>query len=270
MIEYKMLAADMDGTLLNSLSAMTERTCAVMREADAAGCKVVICTGRIRHSVLPYIKMLGLDNPIIVANGAQVRYAMRDEILSEHLLPSAEALELIRLGRSMGAHARVYHTDDKVYVDEILPIDAAYSDRTRTPVVPVGDLCEYFARRKPLKVLNVMPDMEGVHAFIARAGAALGDRVYLTPGSDTFAECMNPLATKGRGVRAVAEYLNIPMEHVIAAGDHYNDITMLDAAGCSICSSNAQDAVKSRVDKVGKSNDEDGIALLIEEMVLRS
>lgn len=268
MNKYKMATIDMDGTLLDSKSRITQRTADILREVDAAGCKIILCTGRIHHAIKPYAEQLGLDNYSIVGNGAQICRALSGEVVDEHLL-SVEKLNIaVRAGRKYGGHPRVYGTDGRVYVDKLTAEDRDYSIWTATDVIETGDLTTYFTA--PLvKVINVMPNHKAVEDALRECREIMGDSVFLTDGMMNFAECMNSLASKGQAVTKLADMCGVKLPEVIVAGDHHNDLPMFNLPGVlGITCANAQDAVKAAADKVGLSNDEDGIALLLQEIVL--
>lgn len=265
--KFRIAAIDMDGTLLNSNHEITPATAEMLRETDAMGCKVVLCTGRIFHAVEPYIQQLGLDNFAIVGNGAQIRKAFGGEVLDEHLLSKEIIVSMAKVGNKYGGHPRVYGTDGRVYVESLTDEDTDYSSWTKTEIVPIGNFEKYLPD-KLIKIINVMPGEDAVANVMSEGKSLFGNKVYITPGMLGFTECMNSKASKGLAVKRLAEMCSVPLEQVIVAGDHHNDITMYDLPGVfGITCSNAQEVIRKKAKIVGKSNDEDGIALIIRELV---
>lgn len=267
MSKFAIAAIDMDGTLLNSTHEITPFTQKILREVDAAGCKIVLCTGRIFHAVEPYTKQLGLDNFTIVGNGAQICKALSGEVVVEYLLPKDIIIKIAEVGKRHGGHPRVYGIDGRVYVETLNDSDIDYSNWTQTDVIPVGDFEKNLAPEL-IKVINVMPNDDAVTNVLRAVTELFGQEIYVTRGMLGFAECMSSKASKGNALRKLAEICSVPLEKIIVAGDHYNDLTMYDLPGVlGITCNNAQDVVKERAKLIGKSNDEDGIALLLQKLM---
>lgn len=266
MHKYKLVALDLDETLLTPDSLLSDYTIETLRQIEKTGIKVVLCTGRLYEGARPYAQSLGIDNPGVFCNGAQIRKALSGDILHECPLSIEHACEAIRLGQECGGHPRVY-MDDRIYVPELLEKDQAYSKWTSVKVEAVGDLCSFLAKA-PLKLINVMPDAEAIPVLVEKSARFFGDNLYITQSLGTFVEYMNAGATKGKGIKRLAEMWGIGKEEIIAAGDHLNDLPLFAEAGLSIAPANAQPAVRAAATVVCAGNDEDGVARKLSAVLL--
>lgn len=267
MHKYKMIALDLDETLLRPDSTLSDYSVGVLKAVAETGVKIVICTGRLYEAALYYLDRLGLNNPGIFCNGAQIRTALDGKILNECPLSLEDARIAIRLGEEAGGHPRVY-MDDRIYVSRIIEEDRIYAGWTRVKVDEVGDLSA-FLKKDPLKLITLMPDSESIPSLLEKNGAVFENRLYFTQSMSTFVEYMNVGATKGKGLKKLAGRWGLSKEEIIVAGDHFNDLPMFEEAALSLAPSNAQEKVRTAASVVCLSNAEDGVAQKLEEMFLR-
>lgn len=261
-MNIKLIAIDLDDTLLNDNLKITPRTIRAIKAAEKKGVQTTICTGRMYVSTYPYAQELGIDIPLITYNGALVKNSLDNNILYERTVPLKETRNVIELCRKYNCHLNVYH-QDKLYVENSGYWANRYSSRIKVPLHEVDDLIE-FLQEPPTKLL-MMADED----ILGKIRKNLeGSTLYITKSKSHFLEALNPEATKGIGLEVVAKSLNINRENVMAIGDNENDIEMLKYAGYSVAMANADDYVKEHADYVTGNNNEDGVAKVIEEMVL--
>ena len=271
--KYRLVAADLDETLLNPESILSEYTVDVLRAIAEKDVKVIICTGRSYVASLPYLKQIGLNNPGIFCNGAQIRVALDGNILHERPLPVEEAKLAIRLGEETGGHPRIY-MGDRIYVSHMIEEDKIFSERTRAAFESVGDLCAFLDKpgSVPLKLINYMSDPESVPVLIEKNKRVFQNRLYMTQSMSInraiFVEYMNASATKGNGVKKLADMWKISRDEIVAVGDHLNDLTMFAEAGLSIAPQNAHPSVLEAASAVCLSNAEDGVPKKLAEIFL--
>jgi len=268
--KYRLLAIDLDETILDPESRMSEYAVSVLREIAAHDVKVVVCTGRSYLGSLCYLRRIGINNPGIFCNGAQIRASLDGSILHECPLPVEEAKLAVRLGEEMGGHPRAY-MDDCIYVSHIIENDKIYSDRTQTPIEAVGDLYS-FLNKDPLKLINFMSDPEMVPVLLEKNNRVFQDRLYITQSvsvnKSIFVEYMNASVTKGSSLRKVADMWGISKEETAVAGDNLNDLTMFAEAALSIAPQNAHPSALSAATVVCLSNAEDGVPKKLAEIFL--
>jgi Cof subfamily protein (haloacid dehalogenase superfamily) len=267
MHRYKLAAFDLDGTLLLPDHSLSEYAVAVLCAIDERGVKIVPCTGRPYGGTLSHLRRIGVDAPGVFCNGAQLRTALGGEVLDECPLPLDDALAVVRIGLEMGGHPRVY-MNDRVYVSSVIEEDRGYFQRTGSVVEAVGDLSAFLSGdgSAPLKIINLMPSVESIPAIFQRSKLFFGERVYITQSLSTFVEYMHAGATKGKGLRKLARRWGLSKEEILAAGDHFNDLTMFQEAGFSIAPRSAQPIVRDAASCVCLGNEEDGVAKKLAEI----
>jgi len=270
MKNYRLAALDLDETLLTPESVLSEYAVGVLRAIAEKGVKVIICTGRAYVGSLSCLKQIGLNNPGVFCNGAQIRVALDGDILYELPLPVEEAKPAIRLGEEMGGHARIY-MDDRIYVSHIIEADKIFAERTGIRFEAVGDLCA-FLDRPPLKLIHYMSDPKLVAPLVEKSERVFQDRLYITQSLSInrtiFAEYMNASANKGNGLKKIAGMWGISKDEILAAGDNLNDLPMFREAGFSIAPQNAHPSIQEAASAVCLSNAEDGVSKKLAEIFL--
>jgi 5-amino-6-(5-phospho-D-ribitylamino)uracil phosphatase len=284
----RLLALDLDGTLLNSRGELSERNFNAIRQARGVGVSVAIVTGRRFRDARPLALQLGLDVPVISHNGALTKHATTLETVKALLMPLEAAREVIEAGLSHGADALVSDDPDGpglLVYDHISDDNLALVKYIEWSRRVVGDDPAETVRR--VASLREYLDHEPIHiAFSGRcepmAHLAEGLRRKCGPKirvlctiyprqNFTLVDVLHPDASKGTGVEAAAAELSITAEEVMAIGDNHNDIEMLHYAGTGVVMANAE----SQLLDAGEffqtaSNDEDGVALAIERFILEA
>lgn len=261
-MDIKLIAIDLDGTLLNNDLVISKRAVRAIKEAENRGVKVTLCTGRMYASAYPYAQQLGINVPLITYNGALVKNSFDEEIIYKRNLPLADAKYVVEICRECDCQLNVYF-EDKLYVEKNDYWAQKYASRVNVPIYQVDDLIE-FLKAPPIKLLAM-----GEEDVLQIIRGRLSEReLYITRSQPHFLEVLNVEATKGRGLDAVAKKLAIGRENVMAIGDNENDIEMFKYAGFSVAMANAEDNIKIHVDYVTTNNDDDGVAEAIEKLIL--
>lgn len=264
---YKLIAVDLDDTLLNDRLEVTPRTRLALGQAHGAGVVITLATGRMYRSALPFTLDLGIEVPIITYQGALVKNACSGEVLLERLVPLDRAREVLAEGYEAGVHINLY-LDDTLFVDSITPEGAGYAELAGVEMHPVGNLLA-FLDREPAKILFIAePDL--LDGLRDRLRAKFADSLYITKSKPRYLEFMHPGATKGRALEALAEKLGCAASEVMAIGDSYNDLDMFRYAGMAVAMGNAPGEVKERAGYVTDTNNCDGVAKALEELVLNN
>ncbi|NGZ76820.1 Cof-type HAD-IIB family hydrolase [Saccharibacillus alkalitolerans] len=242
--DYKLLALDMDGTLLNDDHEVSEETAKWIRRAVKEGFHVCLSTGRAAMHALPYAVELGLETPMVTVNGSEVWKAPHQ--LHYRALMDVEAI------RNMHALAEEYGVWFWAYTTERL------YNRDHWP--------ETLDDKEWLKFGYNTPDRDVLHDILMRLQDMGG--LQITNSSMENLEINPEGISKASGIAQVCELLGIRMEQVIAVGDSLNDIAAIQAVGLGVAMGNAQEAVKEAADLVVASNNEDGIVQIIREYML--
>jgi Cof subfamily protein (haloacid dehalogenase superfamily) len=283
----RLVALDLDGTLLDSRGELTERNRAAIDAARARGVGVALVTGRRFRDARPLALELGLDVPVIAHNGALTKHARTLETVAAVLMPVEAALAVVRIGRAHGADALV--SDDHLgagllVYDHVSPGNTALARYIAWSRRVVGEDAAAAIRRVPS--LEEYLDHDPLHIAFSGGCAEverlaelmrreLGESVRLLltlyPKMDfALLDVLHPEASKGAGLAAVAAEQGLEREEVMAVGDNFNDLEMLEYAGTGVLMGNADPALGGR----GRfhttvTNDEDGVAVAIERFVLQ-
>jgi Cof subfamily protein (haloacid dehalogenase superfamily) len=261
----KLIAVDLDDTLLDSKLAVSPRACEAIRKAVAKGVTVTIATGRMYSSALVYAKQLKLDVPLITYNGGLIKSCLSGEILMHRPIERQDALDVLALFKERDWYIQTY-MNDELYVKEQDEYAAYYSRFSGRPAIAVGNKL-FDAELPPTKMLS-MSSKEGIKDIYNTVKEQFGDKLTLAISKPTFMEITHPLANKGRALAFLADKLQIKQEEVMAIGDSGNDLDMITYAGWGVAMGNASDAVKAAAKLETLTNDADGVAEAIEKYVL--
>lgn len=261
MPDIRLVAIDLDGTLLDDEKCVPQVHVDAIREAHAAGVHVVLCTGRMLPNVTDTLERLELDLVVAAYNGAKVvdTHARGREILLHRPIPSERAAPLVDIASETGWLLNVYH-DDRVLTHvehRSHPLVEDYHARggARYQFAESGDL----RTLDPTKLIFIVDPAEMDHVERV-AEPALAGLSYVRSEPE-FLEIMAPNIDKSAALRALAEHFDVTLEQCMAIGDGGNDIEMLQAAGVGVAVANAQDRVKAVADVVtDRTNNEGAVA----------
>ncbi len=257
-------ACDLDRTLIAQDALLRPRTAAAIAAARAAGIHVIVVTGRMFRSVLPYLEQAGLDDPVVCYQGAVVADPATGEFLRHVPVPLESALEAIDAVVTAGYHVNCY-LDDLLYVAEVTPEARAYADFQRIEIHAVGDLRTWLDR-DPTKLVAVGPPAE-MDALEAVLKPRFRGRLFVSKSLPHFLEFAHPDVSKGSGLQFVADRLGFGPAETVACGDGENDRELLDWAGFAVAVANAHPEILARADLVVPSVDDEGVAALLEAFV---
>ncbi len=264
-IPCRLAALDLDGTLLNENHIVTDRNCEALRKLSAQGVVVVLVSGRMHRSILPFSNQIGLENPIISYNGGMVKHAKTGEIFHHTPIPAPLAMALVQYCDQEGLHLN-FCLNDELYIKERNQWSDLYESRTGVTAIALGDLHQLDGE-EPTK-MQVLDTPETIDRLLIAFKEDFGRRLYVTKTQIEYIEFMNPQVSKGRALTALATQLDIPMELVVAFGDGYNDESMMRVAGYRIAMGNSVDEIKACANYITETNQNDGVALATEQLLL--
>lgn len=259
----RLIALDMDGTILNSSSELTPRTKNVIRSAISTGIAVVIATGRMYPSALPLIKEVGISCPSVFYNGAIVRDPVSGEILHERGLGIDLTAEIVSYYKDQGWYIQIYNNDKVYVVDGNDPRTKFYENISKIPPVSLGEKLWDF-NVDSTKLLGITLDETVFPYMVEKTKSRFGSRVYTAVSWGAFVEIAHPEVNKANGLALVAERLGIDRKDVLAIGDAGNDKEMIVWAGHGVAMGNSSDQLKAVADEVTLDNDNEGAATIIE------
>ena len=266
----RLIALDLDGTLLNDAKELTERTQRALEAASRSGIEVVLSTGRpvtalpqeVAH--FPYIKYA------LTADGARIENLRTGELLFEGLIPKEMVKPIYDIFDDYDVIEEIYikgqgyiSERDIDHLEEYTtnPAHAAYARRTRKRVEDIHDLLDqdidkahalfksFEDREDAMRRIRQIADLELCDAFPINL------------------EVSAPGINKGEGLKILGEKLGIGTKDMMAFGDSNNDSAMLQTAGVAVVMDNAYESVKEMADVIAPSNEEDGVAAVIEQML---
>lgn len=262
---YRLVVADLDGTLRSRTLGVTPGVRAAVAEAQARGVRVCVATGRMWPSAAPWVKMLGADAPAILYNGGQVLDFAADRVLYERRLPRDLARDVLALIRREPA-ARIHlYVDDRVYVERLDPLTDAYAadDGVSVDIVPA---LEALLARDPYKMLLIgSPERMAALGDSVRAS---GLAVHAVQSEPHYLEILPLGVSKGAALGPMLEALGVAAEEVIAVGDNWNDLEMIEAAGLGVAMGHAPAGVRARADHVCGTSEQEGFREVVERFVL--
>ena len=264
---YRLLAIDLDGTLLNPRprKTITPRTRRALQQAVDAGMRIVIATGQ-NLAVLQHICAdLPIEGPQIIENGAQIADITTGQIYHEHLLPAKYVLPVLVALQQTGFH-RAYHTRNRVYADIDTPRVRQWYRPPVPPVIEVEDVTSLYPE-PCIKVVGVGEESK-LRAHRPELMRTFAEQLYVTQSAFDLLEFLHPAVSKRQGLITIARDLGIERAEIVAIGDGHNDIGMIQFAGLGVAMGNAHDEVKNEADYVTLSNAEDGVAVVIENLIL--
>lgn len=239
MLPYRLLAIDLDGTTLNDNKEITPATKYWVRKADENGVVVSIATGRGRQSAETFRKELALTSPMVYLNGAEI-WKSPNNLLERHYLMTQDILKL---------HQLAIQTDSWFWgftEDRFIRKSDWQDELVNGKWMKFGLLNDNLSLIKELKVQ------------LERWG-----HLEITQSSDNNIEISTKGISKEYGIRKVCSLLNIELESVMAIGDSFNDLKLINSVGLGVAMENAADDVKNVADKITSSNEEDGVAKAI-------
>lgn len=265
-IPYKLVAIDLDDTLLRGDLTISKRNRETIRKVAERGVAVTIATGRMHVSALRFARQLRLNVPLITYQGALVKTALNEEVLYEKLLDPAVARAVIRLAGCRGVHIQAY-ANDTLYTQHENEEVRAYTELVGVSY-RVADLREIADRGTPKVLFSGDPGF--LDEFAHEVKALVGERANVFKSKPYFLEVTHPEATKGQALDFLARRLGIAREQVLAIGDSYNDLDMIGYAGLGIAMENAPAAIQRIADYVTGHHERDGVAEALERFVLRT
>ena len=258
----RLVASDLDGTLLRTDKTISDRTVATIAACEAQGITFVLATGRPPRWIGDISDRLGHRGVALCANGAVIYDLDQDRVLTHHTIPTDDALEVVaRIRRRWPDAVFAVETIDHLGLEPAWPVNfpvpgnTVRADATELVAVP------------PVKLLA---RLEGhpVEAALAAATVEVSGLAEVTwSGGSHLLEMSAPGVTKDFALAELALGLGIEAAHAVAFGDMPNDIGMLRWAGHGLAVANAHELVLAAADRVVGSNDDDGVAAELERIL---
>lgn len=265
----KLVVLDVDGTLIDQDLTLHPRTGAAVAAATRR-LPVILATGRMYRSVLPWARQLGISEPLVCYQGALVREVREGgvpgRVLFEEALPAGVAVRAIEIARTHDWHRQAY-VDDELLCEQDRPEAHFYARIAGVPIRFVDDLAAVVSDGST-KIVCVSEDPAVVESCIAAMSAEFGDRARVTRSMEQFVEMSSPLVNKATATELVCRRAGLSLADAVAVGDAPNDVEMLQAAGCGVAVRHARDEVLAAADATCAPPDQAGVADVLERFGL--
>lgn len=269
-MSIKLVALDLDGTLLTKDKEVSAENRAAIQRAKEAGVKVVLCTGRPLKAILHILKdcnLLEEGDLGITYNGGLIQWTATGESLSQITMDKEAVLDVYALSQELAVPCN--------FID----LNTVYE-----PAYPTGkeSLYPMIMNILPFEPINVasLPEKTAINKMIfcwhqeeldqaiSQIPAHYHDRYTIMKSRPNLLEILPKTVDKGKGLALLADKLNLDVSEIMAIGDQENDLAMIQYAGIGVAMDNATDEVKAQADIITKSNDEHGVAYAIDQYVL--
>ena len=267
-MNYKLIALDLDGTLKNSENKITPKTRAALIKAQELGIKVVLASGRPTPGLRHEAKELELDRfggYLLSFNGAHVSDYKTKETIYEQTLTIKEAKSAYDRAKEYGLACMTYEDDVVVTEDnedEYVIVEGNINDIEVKKIESFKDNL-----KNPIHKVLLTGKPEYVASIVEEFKQPYGDSLSIYRSAPFFIEVMAQGIDKAASLDRLAKSLGIKQEEVMAFGDGYNDLSMIEYAGMGISMANGVDGVKERANFITLSNDEDGIAYALDKFL---
>lgn len=263
---YKLVAVDMDGTLLTPDLQISGATVETVREAIDNGIVITLSTGRMYLAALPFADMLQLDVPLITCNGALTKCSMTGKVYDVKTISGKYCSEIIEYCRNAGISASIYNNDE-IFIEKDSGNVEIHEEMDKAEPQVVEDLNDVLDG-SIIKLLLNSHDKRGLEYHTNMLYDKYAEKLNFYFSLPYFVEIVNAFANKRNALESLAEKLGVRREEIIAIGDNYNDMDMIQYAGLGVAMGNAPQYLKEIADFVTYSNDEDGVRHVLEKFIL--
>lgn len=259
----KLLAMDIDGTILPSKFIITDRIKNTIQKVIEKGVKVVLVTGRMHKSSTFIAEELGISTPIISYGGALVQD--NKEILFSKNIPNSKIKEILDSIKDFNSQINIY-IDDEIYSECKTPVLVDYCEKRniKFKISPLDDL----PKKDATKLLAIGKNEKETDQIVKKLQQNWEDELCIVKSLPTFCEIINKNASKGDAIMYLANKWDIKQNEIMAIGDQDNDIKMLEVAKIKVAMGNASEGLKKIATYIAPDVEEDGAAIAIEKFIL--
>lgn len=274
-MDYKMICIDMDGTLLNSKKKLSQGNKVALKKAYESGVHIIICTGRNSRSALHFSNEIGVKSAVIANNGALVLDEDEEVLIFKEALEKEQCEKLIEVAKKFKAVPN-FHSLGKIYLNSKfrkllndLFFNRNVQEKYKIKSVYLKKDVEWSSLFKSGK------EVFGKCIFVEKNSKLKqienelkkDERFEITYSGKNCLEINSKGVSKGRAVKILAEHHGIKQEEIICIGDNGNDISMIKYAGLGVAMKNGTEAVKAVADYITDTNDNDGVAKVVEKFI---
>jgi Cof subfamily protein (haloacid dehalogenase superfamily) len=268
----KLVAIDIDGTLINDQRQITPKTVAALKKATAAGIKVVLCTGRPMTGVTAYLKELGIadqDDEYVVSFNGGLAQSTSGNVIVNHSISFDDYADWENFCLKQGVHSQI-ETRDYIYTtNQDLSKYTIYESGLVDMPVRYRSMDEMARERDQYIVAKAMmvDEKDKIDTALAHLPQDLRDRFSIVRSEDFYLEFMHPSASKGQTLKTLSEQLGIKQDEVMALGNAQNDNSMIEFAGIGVAMGNSVPETLKIADVTVADNNHDGVAEAVDKYV---
>lgn len=263
MMGYRLLALDLDDTILGPDRRVGRRAREVIRRAQCRDVTVVLATGRPYSSARLFARRLGITGPVVANSGSVIRDSC-GRVLRELNLEAALCRDALDFAAARGLPAYLY-TPDAVYCSVAHPAAERYSRILEVPIEVDEDLVQALdCRGLAVTAMGIRVDVDRASELESSFRCRVGRGASVLRSVPTLIEILPPGTSKGDALHYVAAHLGIPIHRCVAVGDSTGDLDMLEAAGRGVLVANAEHHLHERADLVTDGSFIEGVAEVVE------
>lgn len=266
---YKLIALDMDGTLLTSDKIITENTKNAIKAAENKGIKIVLASGRPLKGLTRYLEELDLfsgNDYVLSYNGGLVQNTRTEQIVSKISLRGADLKRIYEVSKKANINIHAFSAKNGLITPKVSKYTQYEADMNGIDVT-IKDFNTVDDNEDIIKIMMV-DEADILDPAIEKLPKELYEKYSIFKSAPFFLEFTNKEVDKGLGLKKLGEHLGIRQEEIIACGDAGNDLSMVKYAGLGVAMGNAIEEVKNAANFITASNDEDGIVNVIEKFIL--
>jgi Cof subfamily protein (haloacid dehalogenase superfamily) len=271
---YELVAIDVDGTLVNSENHLSEGTKEAVRAVMTNNIGVTLVSGRARLTMAPFLAELGITLPFISSSGAHIIDPVSNKTLYYSAMPREVLSVIVEHARAVPTPI-IFQESDRIYYEgsqellqhlsETYKIDITVADDLKAHFIHVDDILQAHAEPTKVYMCHDPAIVQGIEAKLQRHHLPIA----MTYSAPPYLEITSLEATKGKAIQRLANHLHIPLERILAIGDSRNDLSMFEVVGKRVAMGNAVPEVQAVADLIAPSNDEDGVAWTLRNVVLQ-
>lgn len=257
---YRVIVSDIDGTLVDERQEISEQNLKAVQRFQREGGIFTLATGRVEQSVERLIQQLNIEYPVILYNGGKIIDYKMNQVIYERNIPNFLACLFVEEAIVRQLEICIY-TNEGIIVLEETDVIRTYAAKDRVPVRQFSNLLHL----KTLIVYKILiidekSNFDEYTNYFERVDLS---EVTIVQSENTYFEILPANVSKGRALKVLIDYLNVPLQSVVAIGDHFNDLEMLKVAGLGVAVDNAIAPLKECADAICPSNLDHGVATVI-------
>lgn len=267
---FKMIVLDLDGTLTNSEKKITPKTKKALMKAQKSGVKVVLASGRPTFGIEPIARELEIDKYggyVLSFNGGKIIDWKTKEVVFQQVLPAEKIPELYEESKRQKVAILSYNGDDIVTED---PEDIYVGEEAKINTMPIRGVDNFVeAVSEPVTKCLMVAEGSYLAEVEKKVQEKFGKELSIYRSQPFFLEIMAPGIDKAQSLNRLLDHLHMTKDEMIACGDGFNDLSMIELAKLGVAMNNAQDEVKKKANFITLNNDSDGVAYVVNNFIFK-